>query len=266
MFRELIPIVALSIALVAAYFVFPAVWVKIAVWLFILFYVSLLIKYTRLFIITYRECLHKLDNFFSGTEAEHLRWVNFSFYAALSIGLLALAVSLFPAIHFGIVCSAIYLLFYLYFAIRIIKYGFVYEKLEKALSDNDIQPELPKEDKNTPQTPTVKSIENNLKKWLDEQQYLQSAITLDDVSCYVGTNNKYLSLYINQKMNCTFREWINRLRIEEAKRLLLDYPDINISEIALLTGFATPSHFSQQFRAITRSSPSNWRLHHKSSS
>jgi AraC family transcriptional regulator len=61
-------------------------------------------------------------------------------------------------------------------------------------------------------------------------------------------------------MNLTFREWINRLRIEEAKRLLLDFPDMNVSEIALQTGFATQSHFSQQFRTITNLSPSNWRL------
>jgi AraC-like DNA-binding protein len=60
-------------------------------------------------------------------------------------------------------------------------------------------------------------------------------------------------------MNRTFREWINFLRIEEAMHLLTEHPDMTVSEIALRTGFASQSHFGQQFRAITGSSPSNWR-------
>jgi len=246
--RELVLLFTVSVALVIAHFTLPAAWGKLSVYLFILFYVYLLIHYTGLFVATYRNCLRKMDNFFSGREAEHLRWVNFSFYAALSIGTLALAVSLFPAIHIGIVCSIIYLVFYFYFAIRFIKHGFVYKKIEEALSDNDDSPPL-----------IASPIETKLKIWLDEKRFLQPGITLNDVSRYVGTNNKYLSVYINQNMDRTFREWINHLRIEEAKRLLLEYPGMNVSDIALRVGFATKSHFGQQFRAVTRFSPSHWR-------
>ena len=86
--RELVALLTVSAALVAVYFVLPAAWVKLSVHTFILFYICLLIRYTRLFVITYRDCLRKMDNFFSGREADNLRWVKFSFYAALSIGLL----------------------------------------------------------------------------------------------------------------------------------------------------------------------------------
>jgi AraC-like DNA-binding protein len=261
--REILLILALSVALMVAYFILPAAWVKITVRLFILFYIWLLIKYTRLFVITYRECLRKLDNFFSGAEAEHLRWVNFSFYAALSIGVLALALTLLPAIDMAIFCSTIYLLFYLYFAVRIIKYGFVYQKLETALSEDDTQPEQPQEDTNAPHCRDVVyniSIEKNLKRWLDEKQYLQPGITIDDVAQYAATNRRYLSEHINYKKKKTFRQWINELRIDEAKNLLRQHPEMTVSDIAFKVGFINSRKKEKTFLAIAKVSPKIWRM------
>ncbi len=84
-------------------------------------------------------------------------------------------------------------------------------------------------------------------------------VTLEDVSRHIGTNNKYLSLYINQHTGHSFREWIGALRIEEAQRLMVESPELTLGEIASRTGFATKSHFGQQFRSLTGFSPSIWR-------
>ena len=133
-----------------------------------------------------------MDSFFSGREADNLRWVKFSFYAALSIGLLALTASLAPMILVGICGSVAYLLFYLYFAIRMMNYGFVYKKIETALSDDNIQPELPNENKNVLYVSIVRSIEKNLKVWIEEKQFSQSGITIEEVAHQIGTNRKYI--------------------------------------------------------------------------
>jgi two-component system response regulator YesN len=60
-------------------------------------------------------------------------------------------------------------------------------------------------------------------------------------------------------MNTTFREWINLLKIEEAKRLLAEYSDMDISEVSAKAGFVNSSHFGRQFRQITRATPGEWR-------
>jgi len=258
--RELVPIVTLSAAFVAVWFIVPAERLNIPVWLFTLFYLYLLIKYTRLFIITYRDCLRKMDNYFSGQEAQNLRWVHFSFFAALSIGVLALTASMFPAIHIGIACSVVYLLFYVYFAIRFINYSFVFRKMEAALSDGgDILPEQPDEETGVPQTSAVNTLEINLQKWLDRQQFLQSGITIEDVAIEIGTNRRYLSEHINSTKGKNFRQWINELRIAEAKILLRQHPEMTMSEIASMAGFANKSHFGRIFLAFTQSTPQNWR-------
>ena len=258
--RELVPIVTLSAAFVGVWFIVPAERLNIPVWLFTLFYLYLLIKYTRLFIITYHNCLRKMDNYFSGQEAQNLRWVHFSFFAALSIGVLALTASMFPAIHIGIACSVVYLLFYVYFAIRFINYSFVFRKMEAALSDGgDILPEQPDEETGVPQTSAVNTLEINLQKWLDRQQFLQSGITIEDVAIEIGTNRRYLSEHINSTKGKNFRQWINELRIAEAKILLRQHPEMTMSEIASMAGFANKSHFGRIFLAFTQSTPQNWR-------
>jgi AraC-like DNA-binding protein len=259
MLRELILILTFLLIFVTACFILPTAWLKISVYLFTLFYVYLLISYTRLFVITYRECLRKMDNFFSGREAEHLSWVNISFYAALSIGVLALTASLFPDIYVGIVCSVIYLVFYLYFAFRFVKYGFVYEKLEKALSNDNIQPELPEEDKNGLPFLITKPLENNLKVWLDEKQFLQSGVTIEDVASKIGTNRSYLSEHINSNIGKTFRQWINELRIDEAKNWMRQYPEMTLNEIASHVGYTDKSNFIRQFKQLTSATPNEWR-------
>jgi AraC-like DNA-binding protein len=259
MLRELVPIFALSAILVAACIILPADWVKIAVYLFTVFYITLLIRYMRLFFITYRDCLRKMDNFFSGAEAEHLKWVNFSFHAALSIGVLALVTSFFPVIHIGILCSAIYLLFYIYFACRLIGYGNIYKKLENALAVGEHQPELPQEDKNTLQPLIAKSITNSLQTWIDEKRFLQAGITIDDLALHCGTNRSYISAHINSAKGKTFRQWMNELRIDHAIRLFDENPHIELFEIARLSGYADSKYFSTCFKKTTGQTPSEYR-------
>jgi AraC-like DNA-binding protein len=179
--------------------------------------------------------------------------------------LLALATSLAPGIRIGIVCSAIYYVFYVAFAIRFIGHGFVYKRLEEALAEDSAAEEP--ENKNLLPPVTADAIEAGLKNWKEEKRYLQSGITISDVSRHIATNNKYLSLYINQRQNKSFRAWINELRIDEAKRLLRSNPELTVNEIARRTGFAKNNHFYDLFLKNVKQTPAAWRKgrpHHDS--
>jgi AraC family transcriptional regulator len=52
--------------------------------------------------------------------------------------------------------------------------------------------------------------------------------------------------------------YVLQVRIDRAKTLLRD-PMLSIGEVALQTGFATPSHFSTTFRRMTRTTPRSFR-------
>ena len=54
------------------------------------------------------------------------------------------------------------------------------------------------------------------------------------------------------------REYINQLRIEEAKRLLIS-TSMSISEIASYVGYYNISYFSTVFHKLVGVSPFDWR-------
>jgi len=145
------------------------------------------------------------------------------------------------------------LLFYNFFAIRFFNCGSVLKKESEDLSVAD------RVEKEKLSFAVTNTIEVNLKEWVEKKQYLISGITIEEVSAQIGTNIKYLSVYINKYKGKTFREWINDLKIGEAKVLLLVYPEMTVNEIALRTGFANQSNFGRQFLKHTKESPGAWR-------
>lgn len=77
----------------------------------------------------------------------------------------------------------------------------------------------------------------------------------------IGTNRTYLSSYFNNKLNITFYDYINNLRIEKTgKQLLATYPyTMNIDEIAERSGFNSTSTFRRAFFKNTGMTPLQYR-------
>lgn len=95
--------------------------------------------------------------------------------------------------------------------------------------------------------------------WLEsEKPYLNPDFQLMDLRQVLPINRTYLSQFINSQYGCTFYNLINSYRIEEAKRLMAEQPDLKIKDIALLSGFASPTTFARTFLRTTGISPSEW--------
>jgi AraC-like DNA-binding protein len=106
---------------------------------------------------------------------------------------------------------------------------------------------------------TFALLEKRIEEWIDCKGFTERGITIDTLSAWLYTNQKYLSAYINTHKKQTFRKWINELRIEEAKILLLQEPKTTLTEIANRTGFSEKSHFLHQFKEQTGVSPTEWK-------
>jgi AraC-like DNA-binding protein len=233
----------------------------VAFYVFAIIYSLLLVRYTCLFLKSYRQFRYRMDNYYSDEEAGRLRWVIFSFFASLAVGVTALLSAVFMSTLIALLFSIIFDVFYIFFAIRFVNYAHQFQVIECAMDDDAPEDEdaaLPESKKTAISLFAQNIIETNLKVWADGKRFLQSGLTIDDVSRHIGTNSKYLSLYINQTMNRTFREWINGLRIEEAKRLLLKHPDMTVAEVAERTGFSDRSYFTRQFTTQMNTSPREW--------
>ena len=83
-------------------------------------------------------------------------------------------------------------------------------------------------------------------------------ITLAEVAEQTHLNPSYLSTLFRQVTGQTFKEYLNRVRIQEAQRLLThtDYP---IMEISIACGFSDQSYFTKVFRKYTGLTPKQYR-------
>lgn len=102
---------------------------------------------------------------------------------------------------------------------------------------------------------------DRIQKLMTEQEfYTRPGLTVVDVASAVGSNKSYVSSSINSSTGKTFNEYVNGLRIEKAKRLILDMQDKStFSEIGENCGFSNESSFYRNFKAITGMTPSKWR-------
>jgi len=107
----------------------------------------------------------------------------------------------------------------------------------------------------------MKSICSQVKEYLESTKaYLRSDLSLATLSQETGIPQKNLSRSINSHLNCNFFELINRMRIEEAKRQLLDLETsgYKIDSIYEGCGFRTRSTFFLAFKKAEGISPAQW--------
>jgi AraC-like DNA-binding protein len=87
-------------------------------------------------------------------------------------------------------------------------------------------------------------------------------LTMDLVSEATGISQRRITNEIQNQFSCNFKTYINRLRINESKRLLLE-SELNIGEIAFKVGFNNQSHFNRVFKSEVQISPTEYRDKHK---
>lgn len=93
----------------------------------------------------------------------------------------------------------------------------------------------------------------------DEELFRNPDLRLGDVAHRLGVNGSQLSELINLHMGQSFSEYINKHRLVEAKRELVEKPDRTVIEVAFDCGFNSKSSFNSVFRKATGMSPSAFR-------
>ncbi len=107
------------------------------------------------------------------------------------------------------------------------------------------------------QTETV--YRTKLEDWLaTDKPYLNPDFQLTDLRQVLPLNRSYLSRFINSEYGCSFYQWVNRQRIEEAKRLMTEQPELKIQDVAERCGFSSRSVFTQVFSREIGVTPSKW--------
>lgn len=103
-------------------------------------------------------------------------------------------------------------------------------------------------------------IENNLLNYFKkEKPWLQPNLSIWDVAHHIGTNRTYISHIINENLSSNFNSFVNKYRIEEAKKLLVKKTKIPITEISDMSGFGSVNSFIRIFKKEENQTPTNFR-------
>lgn len=95
----------------------------------------------------------------------------------------------------------------------------------------------------------------------EEKPYIDPDITVEKLSKRLAVSEKHLSQVLNESLNLNFNNFINKYRVEEAKRKIVDpkEKDFVILKIAYDVGFNSKSVFNAAFKKFTGLSPSEYR-------
>jgi two-component system response regulator YesN len=83
-------------------------------------------------------------------------------------------------------------------------------------------------------------------------------ITLNDISNHVNFSVSYISRIFKDEMGSNMMQFINKVRVDNAKLLLLNN-DIPLIEVAYLCGFEDQTYFNKVFKKLTNISPGKFR-------
>lgn len=98
-----------------------------------------------------------------------------------------------------------------------------------------------------------------LEQWMEtEKPYLNPNFKLIDLMQVLPMNRTYLSEFINNTYGCSFYQFATRYRIEEAKRIMSESPELKMADVAARSGFSSQSAFSKIFTKETGYTPSEW--------
>lgn len=239
----------------------------------ILFIVSCII-HIIIFHRTYRRSVQRLEQYYDEEEDHKIKWIRFCYIIMMLTQMFILVYLLLPH-GFMKIYTLWYVLFMLYFSANYISFlgshkllldAFAY----KTLSGQEIMERIERRKRMRKgrtgdahdeelTDPQLKKLERSIDMWVKEKRFKEFDKTREQIAAELHTSKEMLHLYFTTKVGMDFKTWRTNLRIEEAKVLLLENPELSINIIAELSGFSDRSNFHRQFTKIVGCSPKQWR-------
>ena len=233
----------------------------LAVWL-----IAFGVVLARRVIVAYRRAIRIFNETQADDIGAYIEWLSIFTYWAVIFGVGCGLLTFLPDRYVYIwVLSSIPFYCYLFHCYQ--NYLLFYEQVENAfeqdiqseeelLTNSETEHEIVSE-KEVPRSYTefIERVDN----WIKTDGYVQQGLTIKELSEILYTNRTYLSAYIKTTYKMTFREWITSLRLEYAKNILKEHPEINIQKLAESSGFLSRSNFIKLFSEKEGCTPAKWK-------
>ncbi len=199
-----------------------------------------------------------VSNFYSNLEGRDMKWVKL-LILIFSITALVSTLSNFLGRCYFLKESSVLMLPALIFAVLLFIIGYLGIKQTHTVKDF-VKDEV-ESDVNV-KFRALKPLKNQLISLFEEKKiYTRNDLRIDQVGQILNSNRTYVSKLINEEFNCSFTDFVNNYRIDEAKKLLKSQqPNIHTLEyIAEASGFTSAGSLIRIFKQFEATTPGNYR-------
>jgi len=201
----------------------------------------------------------QIANFYSNLESRSILWINYILYSMLITAILSIVFNILGRGFF--MESPFFLLIPSFiFSILLFFIGYLGYMQNHTVVDLEIEV-MQSETTALKNYNTGKLNEKLLDLFIKEAIYKNADLKITHLSEKLRTNRTYISKHINTEYSCTFNDFVNRYRIEEAKRLLTDdlSKTYSLNYISEKSGFGSMGSFMRVFRDFEGITPGQFR-------
>ncbi len=113
-------------------------------------------------------------------------------------------------------------------------------------------------------------IRQRIEQWVSERHFTDPKVTIGSALSDMGISSTALNYYLEQHTTVgrsgfarftqvkNYRQWLPYLRIEEAKRIILEHPEYSFETVANACGYSGQATFSRAFKTLMGISPKDW--------
>ena len=196
-----------------------------------------------------------LDNYYDRDTDGMLRWMQYSI-----VGLMLLALMV-PVAIFGSGSWLLIIAFAVYFFIFYLVDSFCFyltslapERMQAAEQNAD---EVEKERKTEMNDAMIQEVTEAVEAWKAQGGYLQAGLLQPHAAQAIGVSRYRLTCWLHEQ-NMKYTDWIAGLRVEEAKRMMKEHPEIGNDAVAQHCGFADRTVFQRTFKKVAGMTPAQF--------
>ena len=225
----------------------------------------------------YKHSLGELENYYDEDESHKIKWVRFCYVISMLTNIFILVyLGFYWLFDYKLATASIYtvwyLLYMLYMTSNFISFLGSHKLVldafaHKALSGKDIR--LRRDERRTARLSNgtevslnekeAVKLERALQAWVEEKNYRKYDKSREEIAAELKTSKEFLHHYFLNRVGVDFKTWRTQLRIEDAKKMLLEDKKISTNLVGEICGFSDRSNFHRQFVKIVGCSPREWR-------
>ncbi len=247
----IIPLVTFAIVGIVG-LVIPKIQIVLC-WLLGLLYLSKNVRMFYVCVKEYKTCKREIDNYYD--MGPNIKWMRVLLIASLLMSLSAVFAFYIPQKY--LFYYTIVPVLYSFLVFKVI--NFATKKIDRIRHRNLEMDKKPAEEKVAKSKDIAEKLEPMVEKWVADKKFCRDGLNIKDVAAEMGTNQTYLSSYLNNSLEISFQTWLNTLRIEESKILLASKEKLSIEEIGVRVGITQNYNFSRWFKTVTDMTPFQYR-------